>query len=211
MEFTDALSLHCVDQAFGLDLPAGTEAMMLIECDGRPEAVSAEAARVAAMCAEGGAMIVRHATEDAERVALWKTRRSVSPALSRLRPVRLGEDISLPRAAIVPMVQEIQQIASQHRLMIPTFGHIGDGNLHPNILYDPGDQAEAARVGPCAEALVRAAVAHGGTLSGEHGIGLLKRDLLPIALPPINIELYRQIKAVFDPHGIMNPGKVFTA
>ncbi len=211
MEFMDALSLHCVDQAFGLDLPPSTEAMMLIECDGRPEAVAAEVALVAALCTEGGAMRVRQATEEDERTLLWKVRRSVSPALSRLRPVRLGEDISLPRAAIVPMVQEIQRIAAAHDLMIPTFGHIGDGNLHPNILYDPADPAEAARVGPCAEALIRAAVAHGGTLSGEHGIGLLKRDLLPLALPPINLELYRQIKAVFDPHGIMNPGKVFTA
>jgi glycolate oxidase len=211
MEFMDALSLRCVDQAFHLDLPAGAEAMMLIECDGRPEAVSVEAAQIAALCAEGGAIVVRHATDEAERAALWKARRSVSPALSRLRPVRLGEDISLPRSAIVPMVQEIQRIASDYDLLIPTFGHIGDGNLHPNILYDPADPAEMARVAPCTEALVRAAVAHGGTLSGEHGIGLLKRDLLPLALPPINIELYRQIKAVFDPHGIMNPNKIFTA
>jgi glycolate oxidase len=211
MEFMDALSLRCVNEAYGMGLPEGTEAMMLIECDGRPEAISADIASIAEMCAEGGATVVRRATEEAERALLWKARRSVSPALSRLRPVRLGEDISLPRAAIVPMVREIQRIASDHQLMIPTFGHIGDGNLHPNILYDPRDEAEAARVGPCAEALVRAAVAHGGTLSGEHGIGLLKRDLLPIALPPVNIELYRQIKAVFDPHGIMNPGKVFTA
>jgi glycolate oxidase len=211
MEFMDSLSLQCVDKAFGLNLPAGTQAMMLIECDGRAEAVSAELAVVAELCADGGATVVSRATEAEERARLWKARRSVSPSLSRLRPVRLGEDISLPRSAIVSMVNEIQRIASEHNLLIPTFGHIGDGNLHPNILYDPADAAEAARVMPCAEALVRAAVAHGGTLSGEHGIGLLKRDLLPLALAPINLDLYRGIKAVFDPHGIMNPGKVFTA
>ena len=209
LEFMDRRCIACIEQARPLGLPHDVEALVLIECDGAPTAAESDAARVAEICAEGGARDVHRAVTTDERDALWTARRAVSPSLSRLRPCRLGEDISLPRAAIVPMIRRIQQIAEQFDLLIPTFGHIGDGNLHPNLLYDPRDAAESARIHPAAEALVRAAVELGGTLSGEHGIGLLKRDLLPLAVAPENLAIYRQIKAVFDPHGIMNPAKIF--
>lgn len=209
LEFMDRLCIKCIEEADPLGLPLDIEALVLIECDGHPASVEAEIARVAAVCAEGGAREVRHATDETTRAALWKARRSVSPSLSRLRPCKLGEDISVPRAAIVPVVRAIQRIAEEHGLLIPTFGHIGDGNLHPNLLFDPRNSEETARVHKAAEALVRTAVEHGGTLSGEHGIGLLKKEFLPLAIGKGNVDIYRQIKAVFDPSGIMNPGKVF--
>ncbi len=209
MEFMDRLCIECVEKAYHLGLAPEAEALVLIEADGTPEAVESECRRIAQICEEGGAFNVRRASDAGTRADLWRARRAVSPSLSRLRPARLGEDISLPRASIVSIVAEIRRIAAKHNLLIPVFGHIGDGNLHPNILYDPRDPEETRRVHIAAEELIRAAVAAGGTLSGEHGIGIAKRDLLPLALPELNQSLCKQIKQVFDPHNLMNPGKIF--
>ncbi|HEX2951180.1 MAG TPA: FAD-linked oxidase C-terminal domain-containing protein [Armatimonadota bacterium] len=209
IEFIDRQCIQCIEQTAKLGLPDNVDALLLIECDGHPASVENEIAHVTDICRDGGALSVERATDDEKRDQLWKARRSVSPSLSRLRPSKLGEDISLPRAAIVPMVRRLQQIARDFDVLLPTFGHIGDGNLHPNLVFDPRDEAEMERVGKAAEVLIKSAVELGGTLSGEHGIGLLKKDYLPFALPPENLELYRQLKAVFDPKGIMNPGKVF--
>lgn len=209
IEFIDRLGIQCIEQTAQLGLPQDIEALLLIECDGHPAAVESELTQIADLCRANGARTVERATDTEARDRLWQARRSVSPSLSRLRPSKLGEDISLPRCAIVPMVRRIQQISEEYGVLLPTFGHIGDGNLHPNLVFDPRDDAEVARVSKAAEALISAAVAFGGTLSGEHGIGLLKKDYLPLALPAQNLALYRQLKAVFDPLGIMNPGKVF--
>jgi glycolate oxidase len=209
LEFIDRLGIGCIEHASKLGLPTDIEALILIECDGQPGAIEADLGRIVDLCAAGGARSVERATDEETRERLWKARRSVSPSLSRLRPAKLGEDISLPRRAIVPMVRRMQQIAEEFDVLLPTFGHIGDGNLHPNLVFDPRDPEEMGRINGAAEALIRAAVEHGGTLSGEHGIGLLKKDLLPLAVPADNLDLYRRLKAVFDPKGIMNPGKVF--
>ncbi len=209
LEFIDRLGIQCIEHASRLGLPQDIEALLLIECDGQSAAVESELARITELCRTGGARSVERATDSEERDRLWKARRSVSPSLSQLRPSKLGEDISLPRRSIVPMVRRLQQISAEYDVMLPTFGHIGDGNLHPNLVFDPRDAEEVARIERAAEALIKAAVELGGTLSGEHGIGLLKREYLPLAVPAQNLEFYRQIKAVFDPFGIMNPGKVF--
>ncbi|MHB9025641.1 MAG: FAD-binding oxidoreductase [Armatimonadota bacterium] len=209
IEFMDRQCIRCIEEASNLGLPTDIEALILIECDGHPASVDAELARITELCTTGGAREIERATDEATREKLWKARRSVSPSLSRLRPSKLGEDISLPRRAIVPVVKRMQQIAAEYNVLLPTFGHIGDGNLHPNLVFDPRDEEEVARVAEAAEALIAVAVEHGGTLSGEHGIGLLKKDYLPLAVPQENLALFRQIKAVFDPTNIMNPGKVF--
>ena len=209
LEFIDQLGIRCIEQVAKLGLPEDIEALVLIECDGQETAIETELARIIELCASGGANHVERATDEETRARLWKARRSVSPSLSRLRPSKLGEDISLPRKSIVPMVRRLQQIAEQYGVLLPTFGHIGDGNLHPNLVFDPRNAEEVGRIELAAEALIKAAVELGGTLSGEHGIGLLKKEFLPLALPAQNIALYRQIKKVFDPLGIMNPGKIF--
>ena len=209
IEFIDRSCIRCIEQASKLGLPEDIDALILIECDGQQVAVDADLERIIALCREGGARSVDRATTTEERDKLWKARRSVSPSLSQLRPSKLGEDISLPRRAIVPMVKRLREISEEYGVLLPTFGHIGDGNLHPNLVFDPRDPEEVARIEKAAEALIKSAVGFGGTLSGEHGIGLLKKGYLPLALPEQNLVLYRQIKAVFDPHGIMNPGKVF--
>jgi glycolate oxidase len=209
IEFMDRLAVQAVQCTQDLNLPADVEALLLIECDGQEAAVEDELAAVSARCTMAGATEVARALDEENRDCLWRARRSTSPALAQLRPAKLGEDISLPRSAIVPAVRRIQEIAAEFDVLIPTFGHIGDGNLHPNIVFDPRDEEEMLRVEGAAEAIITMAVAMGGTLSGEHGIGLLKKDLLPFAVPPENLALYRGIKAVFDPQNIMNPGKVF--
>jgi len=209
LEFIDSSCIKCIEEVTHLGLPEDIDALILIECDGQPATVEAELGRVTGLCRQGGARDVERATDQDDRDRLWKARRSVSPSLSRLRPSKLGEDISLPRKYIVPMVRRIREISAEFDVLLPTFGHIGDGNLHPNLVFDPRDTEEMAKIEKAAEALIKSAVEFGGTLSGEHGIGLLKKAYLPLALPPENLELYRHIKAVFDPKGIMNPGKVF--
>ena len=126
-----------------------------------------------------------------------------------MRPNKLGEDIVVPRSQIPEMLRLIQAISQEHRLSIPVFGHAGDGNLHPNILFDKRDEGELARVEAAAAAIFRAALALGGTLSGEHGIGLLKREFLEEDIGAPAVKVMRQIKAVLDPKGILNPQKMF--
>jgi glycolate oxidase len=129
--------------------------------------------------------------------------------LARRRPNKLGEDISVPRAAIPEALRRIKAVGQQHGLPIAVFGHAGDGNLHPNILYDKRDPAEARRVEEASRDIFGIAVGLGGTLSGEHGVGVLKLPYLGLAASPIEIELMQAIKRVFDPKGILNPGKKF--
>jgi FAD/FMN-containing dehydrogenase len=132
----------------------------------------------------------------------------VSPAFARVRPNKLGEDICVPLPQIAATVRRIKAISEQYSLPIPVFGHAGDGNLHPNILFDKRDPAETARAWQAAEAIFMVALDVGGTLSGEHGIGTLKRPFLAAALGDDVLALQRKIKAQYDPQNLLNPGKV---
>jgi len=159
----------------------------------------------------GGAREVQIARTSAESDELWRARRSVSPSLGRVRPNKLGEDIVVPRSAIPEMVRRIKRTALKHDLPIVIFGHAGDGNLHPNILFDKRDQDELERVEAAVADLFADAVDLGGTLSGEHGVGVLKLPYLEMAIGPLAIEVMRGIKRALDPKGILNPGKVLPA
>ena len=209
LEMMDQTTLRCVEAHLLIGLPLDVEAILLIDVDGAADEVAEQAATVAHACQESGARLVQRATSAAESDRLWQARRSTSSSFGRLRPNKLGEDISVPRGAIPATVREIHEIAERHSLIIPLFGHIGDGNLHPNILCDLRDRAEMARVAQAAEEIFGVALRHGGTLSGEHGIGMLKREFLPRALDPAAIVAMRSLKRSLDPTGILNPGKVF--
>jgi glycolate oxidase len=202
--------MRCIEEHMPIGLPLDAAGILLFGIDGDHDAVvDEETATIARVARESGARDVTIARDAAESDRLWAARRAIAPSLARRRPNRLGEDVAVPRRAIVPMVQRVREIAARHNLEIPLFGHIGDGNLHPNILCDKRDPEEMQRVAAAAREIFEAAVALGGTLSGEHGIGLLKKQFMELDLGADTLALMRRIKDAIDPLGIMNPGKVF--
>jgi len=203
MELMDATSLAAVHRLLGLGSPAAGAAQLTVQTDG--PAADAEAEAIArALTDAGGA--VRVAADDAEADLLWRIRRSMHPAMETLGTT-LIEDVSVPRSALPAMFDEIARIERAHGLVIPTVCHAGDGNLHPNFVFDGPDVPDV--VWRAADELFRAALRLGGTLTGEHGVGVLKRRWLRGELGDDQWELQRQITRVFDPTGILNPGKVF--
>ncbi len=208
LEIMDQKSVGYVEDYLHLGLSREAEAMLLIEVDGTPRAVEEEADAVGRICREKGASFAA-AKDPTEAGNLWKARRAVSAAISRVRPSKIGEDICVPRSALPAAVRAIQDIGRRFELPICIFGHAGDGNLHPNILTDRRDPVEMERVEQAIRAIFEAAVGLGGTLSGEHGVGISKKPYLTIDLPAETIELMRTVKKALDPRGIMNPGKIF--
>jgi glycolate oxidase len=209
LELMDETAIACIEAGVHLGLPLDVEAMLIVEADGSDEeAVLREIEAAARICRENGARQVSVARDEQERAALWKARRSVSPSLARKAPNKLGEDISVPRSAIPEAIRRIKDISACHGLPIVVFGHAGDGNLHPNILFDRRDAAQWAKVEVMAGEIFDVALELGGTLSGEHGVGVLKRPYIERALGPISIDVQRRIKQALDPLNIMNPGKV---
>lgn len=206
MELMDAACLRAVHRM--LDLPdPGEAAQLTIQTDG--PAASVEAESIAATLTDAGGA-VRLARDDAEAQLLWRIRRSMHPAMETLGTT-LIEDVSVPRSALPAMFDEIARIEREYDLVIPTVCHAGDGNLHPNFVFDAGaDAAVPEVIWQAADELFRAALRLGGTLTGQHGVGVLKRRWLTDELGDDQWELQRQITRVFDPQGILNPGKVFT-
>jgi glycolate oxidase len=210
IELLDALTMRCVEENEPLGLPLDADAILIFGADGNDaRVVDEEIAAIGAVAREHGARAVSVAATDGESERLWRARRSISPALARRRPNKLGEDICVPRSKITAMVERVRTIAQEYRLEIPLFGHIGDGNLHPNILCDRRDAEEMQRVAGAARAIFEAAVELGGTLSGEHGIGLLKKQFMELDVGVDALAVMRAIKTAIDPLGIMNPGKIF--
>jgi len=209
LELMDETAIACIEEAMRLGLPLDIEAMLIIEADGSDkEVVEREIAAIARICRENGARQVNVATDEKERAALWRARRSVSPSLARKAPNKLGEDITVPRSAIPEAIRRIKAISTRYGLPIVIFGHAGDGNLHPNILFDRQDPLQWEKVEAMASEIFDAALALGGTLSGEHGVGTLKQPYMERALGALSIEIQRRIKQALDPLNVMNPGKV---
>ncbi len=210
IEIMDETAIACIEEALHLGLPLDVEATLLIETDGADEAgVLREIESVAEICRDHGARQVKVAQDEAERASLWKARRSVSPALARKAPNKLGEDITVPRSAIPEAVRRLKAISAKYGLPIVIFGHAGDGNLHPNILFDKRDPAQWVKVEQMVAEEFALALELGGTLSGEHGVGALKRPFMQKALGATSLDIQKKIKAALDPLNILNPGKVF--
>ncbi|MHB8135564.1 MAG: FAD-binding oxidoreductase [Anaerolineaceae bacterium] len=209
MELMDQTAIACIEKAMQLGLPVERAAVLLIETDGSDEEmVNREIDSIAEICKKTGAQNVKVANDETERANLWKARRSVSPALARLSPNKLGEDITVPIQAIPEAVRRLKEISAKYGLPIVIFGHAGDGNLHPNILFDKRDPQQWAKVEKMVEEEFNVALALGGTLSGEHGVGKLKRPYIEKALGSVSIGIQKGIKQVLDPFNILNPGKV---
>jgi len=210
LELMDQTAVRCVEEAMHLGLNTGVEASLIIETDGADEpTVIREINACVKICQGSGAYSVKLAQSEAERNALWKARRSMSPSLARKAPNKLGEDITVPRSAIPEVVQRLRMISNKYGLPLVIFGHAGDGNLHPNILFDKRQPEQWAKVEQMVGDIFDASLSLGGTLSGEHGVGLLKRPYLERALGPVSIDVQRAIKHALDPLNILNPGKMF--
>jgi glycolate oxidase len=209
LEFLDRKTIQCVEDFAKVGLPRDAEAILLIETDGHPSAVADEATKIEELCRAHGATSVRRAATAAEAVQLATARRSAFSALARLRPTTILEDVTVPRSELAGMIREVEAIATKHQLNIATFGHFGDGNLHPTILTDERDTAEMHRVELAFADIVAATLVRGGTITGEHGVGLAKKPFLKRQLGDSSYELLRLVKRSLDPDGLLNPGKIF--
>ncbi|MCL5961808.1 MAG: FAD-binding protein [Chloroflexi bacterium] len=209
LEIMDDTTIRLVETNLRIGLPLDAEAVLLIDVDSDPEVLDRHVAEIAATCRASRASEVKVATNAAESDALWRGRRSITGSFGRIRPSKVNEDVVVPRSEIPALVRKIKEIARKYDLIIAIFGHAGDGNLHPNILFDRRNTSEEEKVHQAATEIFEAAVSLGGTLSGEHGIGVSKREFLNMALSPEVIAVMKTIKHVCDPNGILNPDKIF--
>ena len=213
LEFMDGDCLrlareYMLAKAGGADLPHDAGALLMIEADG-DAATLPHAIESLARAAEGDGLIaIDDAADDTARTQLWAARKALSPALRTLAPGKINEDVVVPVSRIPELVAGVQALSREFALPIVTFGHAGNGNLHVNILYTPDDAAQDERAQAALARVFALTLSLGGTLSGEHGIGLLKRAFMPQAIDPPTLALMRQLKSIFDPDGILNPGKL---
>ncbi len=208
LEFMDNFTIRAVEDFSRAGLPTDAAALLLIELDGHPAQVADDAGKVAAICRDNSAASIQVAADEAQRDKVWSARRSALSALAKLKPTVVLEDATVPRSKVPAMVAAIDAISKKYDLAIGTFGHAGDGNLHPTILTDRRDRREWGRVEAAIDAIFDQALALGGTLSGEHGTGIAKSRFLEKETSPATILYSKKIKAALDPNNILNPGKI---
>ena len=209
LEFLDRTTIHCVEDFAKVGLPLDCEALLLMETDGHPAAVAEEAAKMEELAKANGAMEVRVARDAAEAAQLATARRSAFSALARLAPTTILEDATVPRSELAHMIRFVAEVAKKYELKIGTFGHMGDGNLHPTFLTDERNEAEIQRVHEAFKEIFDEAIRLGGTITGEHGIGLAKKEFLPKFAGAAQMRVMRELRKALDPKGILNPGKMF--
>ncbi len=209
LEFLDMYTLDALRQYSEHGFPQTAQSVLLIEVDGRRESVDRESSDVFDICRKEGAIDVERADTAADRDRAWSARRAVSPALFTIAKGKMNEDICVPKTRIIEILKFITELRDEVDLTIACFGHAGDGNLHVNFMYDPTDRGAVERAERGVEKLFYKTVEVGGTLSGEHGIGTSKREYLSIEISANALTLMRDLKRVFDPNGILNPGKIF--
>ena len=209
LEFLDRTSIHCVEDFAKVGVPLDCEALLLMETDGHAAAVEEEAAKMEELAKANGAMEVRVARDEAEAAQLAMARRSAFSALARLAPTTILEDATVPRSELAHMIRFVDEVAKKHELKIGTFGHMGDGNLHPTFLTDERNADEIHRVHEAFKEIFDEAIRLGGTITGEHGIGLAKKEFLPKFAGEAQMRVMRELRSALDPKGILNPGKMF--
>jgi glycolate oxidase len=208
LELLDKFTIHAVDDWHHLGLDREAEAMLLIESDLPAPAAEVELDRAVFACEQAGTTLLVRAADEAESDLLRQARRLAYQALERLGTVKM-EDIGVPRSRVPEMLVAIEEICRRHDVRVGTFGHAGDGNLHPNLVFDRDDPRAEATTEAVRTEFYKAALGFGGTLTAEHGIGLARRDFLELQRGPDAVRVMRAIKTALDPLGILNPGKVF--
>ena len=207
LEIIDNTTMRAIEEYKKIGLPVDYEAVLLIEVDGIKEAVEKEAKKVKDICTACGADSISIAEDDSKREEIWAARRAANPALVRLKPTAIVEDATVPRSRIPQMIRAIREIAGKYNVQIGTYGHAGDGNLHPTILTDESNLEEMDRVHKAVSDIFDKALALGGTLTGEHGIGIAKSQFMPRQFSAAEMDLMKRLKNAFDPENLFNPGK----
>jgi glycolate oxidase len=208
LEMLDEAMIRAINAGVGAGYPVGAGAVLLIELDGPVAEVEAQAERAAAICREGGALSVSVARDDAERALLWRGRKEAAGAVGRLTANYLLQDAVVPRSKLPQIMREMVALGEEHGLLIANVFHAGDGNLHPLICYDDRKPDELRRAMIINEELLKACIALGGSVTGEHGVGSDKAKNLPMQYADADLNFMYRLRNVYDPDRIMNPGKL---
>jgi glycolate oxidase len=208
-ELLDGPTMRAVSPRAPFKFPEAIGGALIVEHDGHGEGVLEELAQSGEMCSEAGAQEVVAAQDESQRRRIWETRRMISPALMAIRPHKISEDVAVPRGKLIELIRRVREIGARHGLPTACYGHAGDGNLHVNLLF--GSAEERARSHSAVEEVLQAAIDLGGTITGEHGVGLAKREFLAKEQGREVIELQRRLKRAFDPDDLLNPGKILPA
>ncbi|MCU7934633.1 MAG: FAD-binding protein [Candidatus Thiodiazotropha sp. (ex Dulcina madagascariensis)] len=209
LEFMDGAALEMVRTFSDLHLDPNVGALLMIEVDGPAHSINDEAAVVARAADVDGLLEIHTATTEEEIARLWKTRKALSPALRNIAPKKINEDVVVPVSRIPDLIESLERLSRDSGITIVNFGHAGNGNIHVNLLLDPDDPKQLAAGEACLESLFELVLSLGGTLSGEHGVGVVKKAFVDREIDPVSLRLMQSIKQQFDPHLILNPGILF--
>ncbi|PLX86990.1 MAG: glycolate oxidase subunit GlcD, partial [Desulfuromonas sp.] len=209
LEFMDGRTLDCVRQATGLEVPGSARAVLIIEVDGDRELLDKQVQRISQIIEPLGVVEVRTATTPGESEELWQIRRSVSASLRKVNPDKYNEDICVPRSKVPEMIRRIDAISDRYKIPIVNFGHAGDGNIHVNIMVNKKIAGDTLKAEGAIRDVFKAALELGGTMSGEHGVGIAKAPYIPLEITPQTADYMKAIKRALDPNHILNPGKIF--
>ncbi len=207
IEFIDGNALDLIRDHATLDIPTDAKALLMIEVDGLADCLDRQVEHVQSVARGGGLLTLDVATTNEEMAALWSARKALSPTLRHIAPKKINEDVVVPVSRIPALIRRIDEIASERAIRIVNFGHAGNGNIHVNLLIDPEDPVQMQAAEKALSEVFATVLELDGTLSGEHGIGMVKRDYVSLEIPPDTLTLMHAVRQVFDPDGIMNPGK----
>ena len=208
IEMMDALSIEAAEQATGAGYRRDAGAALLVELDGPREECLDGLERLIALCTRAGSLDVRIAQSDAERDLIWRTRKAAFAAMGRIAPAYYVQDGVIPRTRLAEVLRQIEALAADYRLRVANVFHAGDGNLHPLVCYDSAVEGEAQRAEELAGMIIRACVDAGGSITGEHGVGVDKKGYMPAMFGEPDLDAFQRLRCAFDPHGLANPGKV---
>ena len=211
LEYMDKTAIGVVSGFMNNPPPDTTQALLIVEIDGEKSVVSEQAEMFKSLVGGQEEFILRQASSQEEVEQIWQARRAISPSVHKLRPNKIGEDVAVPRSRIPELVEFIENLATELNIIILTFGHAGDGNIHVNIMFDRSVAEDVKRAEKAKDQLFKQTISLGGTLSGEHGIGLSKKPFMRYELNEATLGLMKRIKSLFDPNNILNPGKIFPA